>query len=78
MTCNKQIFEAFWSIVTENNSVNLDLEKFPKQTIKYPKNRQTLMGKTFQLFTKLRAVKNAAHFTVDSRGTYLKYMHRSK
>lgn len=33
MTCNKQIFEAFWSIVTENNSVNLDLEKFPKQTI---------------------------------------------
>lgn len=78
MTCNKQIFEAFWSIVPENNSVNLDLEKFPKQTIKHLKNRHTLMGKTFQLFTKLRAVKNAAHFTNDSRGTYLKYMHRSK
>ena len=78
MTCNKQIFEAFWSTAPENNSVNLDLEKFPKQTIKYFKNRQRLMGKIFQLFTKLRTVKNAAYFTIDSRGSYLKYMHRSK
>ena len=61
MACNKQIFEEFWSIAPENNSVNLDLEKFPQQTIKCFKNRQRLMGKIFQLFTKLIRTEKMQH-----------------